>query len=131
MKRILVAFAAFSLVVVAGLAFAGTRPGDLPTIVQQLNGSPTGQAGQAISVSTTSATQSTAISSGSVVEVVNDGSTKVYCKPVTSSSGTATTTTGRPLAADAAIVWTLASNETHVACITASGTSTARVYVYR
>jgi hypothetical protein len=133
-KTILTAVAATVVgLVVLGVAMPawanlGSRPG-FPTLVQILNGSPSGGA-QAIAVSVTSARQTTAYTAGGVLLLVNDGAAKAYCVP-TNSSGTATTSNAVPIPVDKYFYITLAQDETHVACITASGTTTVRLFVMR
>lgn len=90
------------------------------------NGSPGGR--QTVSVSNVTGTQATAFGGGNILLLVNDGSTKCYFLPQTSSSGAVTTSTGVPLNPDEKMIVTLKSNETHVAFITSSGTTSALVF---
>lgn len=90
------------------------------------NGSPAAR--QTVSVSTTSATQSTAFTGGEILMLVNDGAAKCYFLPQTSSGGTVTTSTGVPLNVDEKMIVTLKSNETHIAFITSSSTTSALLF---
>lgn len=123
----LVALGALLMASVVVLTGAVRRPPAELSAWHVLNGSPTGGE-ENLSVPDDDSTVYTSEYDGlSAVYVVNDGSAKTYCTPLSVADGGVDETNGTPFIANAEKYWLLTSGKPFIGCGGSSATTTVRI----